>query len=156
MKTTIQTITTSLAALALAGTILLSGCANSSQSAATPNVSGKNNGETKPPAPGATSADSPSGVVKAIYDNALKRNCAAIPTMLTEEFKKAVGTSRDELDALCDSFTDSGKLVSYEIKGEEIKGETAVVKVALTFKDGKKQEKEERVKKSGGKWSMDS
>jgi hypothetical protein len=111
--------------------------------------------ESKNTAP-ATSAGSSSAVVKEIYDNALKRNCAAIPPMLTEEFKKAAGTSKDELDALCDSFTDSSKLASFEIKSEEIKGEIATVKVSLKFKDGKTEEKSENLKNANGKWLMDS
>lgn len=106
--------------------------------------------DTKPSVGAATS------VVKDIYDNAMKRNCAAIPPMLTEDFRKAVGTTKDALDALCDTFTDSGKLASFEVKSEDLKADSGTVKVALIFKDGKKQEKDERVKKSGDKWLMDS
>lgn len=97
-----------------------------------------------------------STVVKDIYDDAMRRNCSAIPAKLTEEFKKSVGTSKDELDALCDTFTDSGKLASFEIKSESLSGDSGTVKVALTHKDGRKEEKDERVKKSGDKWLMDS
>lgn len=98
-----------------------------------------------------------STVVKEIYDDAMRRNCSAIPAKLTEDFKKAVGASKDELDALCDTFTDSGKLASFEIKSEELKGDSGTVKVALTYKDGKKEDKTENVKKSGdGKWLMAS
>lgn len=104
----------------------------------------------------ATTAGSPSSVVKDIYDNAMKRNCSAIPPMLTEDFRKAVGTSKDELEALCDSFTDSGKITAFEVKSENITGDSAKVKVALTYKDGKKEDKDENVKKSNGKWLMDS
>lgn len=104
-----------------------------------------------------TTTTEASTVVKEIYDDAMRRNCSAIPVKLTEDFKKAVGTSKDELDALCDTFTDSGKLASFEIKGEELKGDSGTVKVALTFKDGKKEDKTENVKKSGdGKWLMAS
>lgn len=103
-----------------------------------------------------TTGGAASTVVKDIYDSAMKRNCSAILPMLTDEFRKGVGTSKDEMDALCDSFTDSGKLASYEVKGEELKGDSGVVKVLLTYKDGKKEEKEEKVKKADGKWLMDS
>ena len=103
-----------------------------------------------------TTGGAASTVVKNIYDNAIKRNCGAIPPMLTEEFRKGVGTSKDALDALCDTFTDSGKLTSFEVKSEDLKGDSGTVKVALTFKDGKKEDKEERVKKSGDTWLMDS
>lgn len=103
------------------------------------------------------STSAASTIVKEIYDDAMRRNCSVIPAKLTEDFRTAVGTSKDELDALCDTFTDSGKLASFEIKGEELKGESGTVKVALTFKDGKKEDKTENVKKSGdGKWLMDS
>lgn len=102
-------------------------------------------------------ASAASATVKEIYDEAMRRNCSAIPAKLTEDFRKAVGTSRDELDALCDTFTDSGKLAAFEITSEDLKGDAGTVKVALTFKDGKKEEKTENVKKSGdGKWLMDS
>jgi hypothetical protein len=76
--------------------------------------------------------------------------------MLTEEFRKGVGTSKDELDALCDTFTDSGKLSSFEVKSEDLKGDSGTVKMSLTYKDGKKEDKDEHVKKSGDKWLMDS
>jgi len=98
----------------------------------------------------------PSAIVKEIYDNAIKRKCEAIPPMLTPEFKKAVGTSKDDLEALCDSFTDSGKMTAYEIKSESVKGDTATVKVLQTYKDGRKEDKDERMKKDGDKWLMDS
>jgi hypothetical protein len=120
-------------------------------------------GATKPAATDSKTASSPaalggaaSAVVKNIYDNAVKRNCAEIPQMLTEDFKKAVGTSKDALDALCDEFTDSGKLTSFEVKSEDLKGDAGTVKVSRTFKDGKKDEKDERVKKAGDKWLLDS
>lgn len=103
-----------------------------------------------------TTSTAASTVVKDIYDDAMRRNCSAIPAKLTEEFKKSVGTSKDELDALCDTFTDSGKLASFEIKSENLSGDSGTVKVALVYKDGKKEEKDERVKKSGDKWLMDS
>ena len=103
-----------------------------------------------------TTSGAASTVVKNIYDNAMKQNCAAIPPMLTEEFRKEVGTSKDALDALCDTFTDSGKLTSFEVKSEDLKGDSGTVKVALTFKDGKKEDKNERVKKSGNTWLMGS
>lgn len=104
-----------------------------------------------------TSTSAASTIVKEIYDDAMRRNCSAIPAKLTEEFRTAVGTSKDELDALCDTFTDSGKLAGFEIKGEELKGDSGTVKVTLTFKDGKKEDKSENVKKSAdGKWLMDS
>lgn len=95
-------------------------------------------------------------VVKNVYELALKRNCAEIPPLLTADFRQAVGTSKDALDALCDTFTDSGKLASFEVRGDELKGDSGTVKVALTFKDGKKVDKDERVKKAGDKWLLDS
>ncbi len=101
-------------------------------------------------------ASSPSETVKSIYHHAIKRDCASIPPMLTEEFKKAVGSSKDSLEALCDTFTDSSKLSSFEIAGEEIKGDSATVKVKHTFRDGKTETKDERMKKVGDKWLMDS
>ena len=104
-----------------------------------------------------SSTSAASSIVKEIYDDAMRRNCSAIPAKLTDDFKKAVGTSKDELDALCDTFTDSGKLASFEVKGEELNGDKGTVKVALTYKDGKKEDKNENVKKSAdGKWLMDS
>lgn len=103
-----------------------------------------------------TTTSAASAVVKDIYDDAMRRNCSAIPAKLTEHFKKAVGTSKDELDALCDSITDSGKLASFAVKGEELSGDSGKVKVALTYKDGKTEEKSENVKKSGDKWLMNS
>ena len=112
--------------------------------------------ENKPTSASSTSATAASAVVKDIYDDAMRRNCSAIPAKLTEEFRKSVGTSKDELDALCDTFTDSGKLASFEIKSENLSGDSGTVKIALTYKDGKKEEKDERVKKSGDKWLMDS
>lgn len=103
------------------------------------------------------STSAASTIVKEIYDDAMRRNCSTIPAKLTDDFRKAVGTSKDELDALCDTFTDSGKLASFEIKGEELNGDSGTVKIALTFKDGKKEDKTENVKKSNdGKWLMDS
>lgn len=104
-----------------------------------------------------TSTSAASTIVKEIYDDAMRRNCSAIPAKLTDDFKTAVGSSKDELDALCDTFTDSGKLASFEIKGEELNGDKGIVKVALTYKDGKREDKNENVKKSAdGKWLMDS
>lgn len=102
------------------------------------------------------SAASASETVKAIYQNAIKRDCASIPPMLTDDFKKAVGTSKDALDALCDSFTDSGKLTAIDIVSEVAKADSATVKVSQTFKDGTKESKDERMKRSGDKWLMDS
>lgn len=102
-----------------------------------------------------SSAGSPSTVVKAVYDNAMKRNCSAIPPMLTEDFRKEAGTSPDALDALCDTFTDSGKLASFEVKGEQLNGDSAKVTTALTYKDGKKEDKEDSLTKVDGKWLME-
>jgi hypothetical protein len=79
-----------------------------------------------------------------------KATAPAIPPHLTEEFKKAVGTSKDELDALCDSFTDSKKIASVEVKSEEISGDNGKVKVSLTHRDGKVEEKDERSRKVDG------
>lgn len=130
--------------------ILLSACGGSSK-ATSPS------GDAAPPAASATTAGgAATSVVKEIYDNAIKRNCAALPASLTEEFKKEVGTSSDSLDALCDTFTDSGKVTAVEVKGEELSGDSGRVKVKLTHKDGKTEDKDENVKKVNGKWLMDS
>lgn len=121
------------------------------------NKTATENKTTSPSSQASTSSTgAASTVVKDIYDDAMRRNCSAIPAKLTEEFKKSVGTSKDELEALCDTFTDSGKLASFEVKSESLSGDSGTVKVALTYKDGKKEEKDERVKKSGEKWLMDS
>jgi hypothetical protein len=117
---------------------------------------GARSAATTSPGPTTVNAGSPSSVVKNIYDNAMKRNCTEIPPMLTEDFRQAVGTTKDELDALCDTFTDSGKLLTYEVGSENVTGDTATVKVWHSFKDGKKEEKFENLKKSGDKWLMDS
>lgn len=130
--------------------MLLSACGGST-TATSPS------GDTKPPTTStSTTGSGATTVVKEIYDHAIKRNCAAIPPSLTEDFKKAVGTSSDALDALCDTFTDSGKVTSVEVKSEELTGDSGRVKVKLTFKDGKTEEKDENVKKVNGKWLMDS
>jgi hypothetical protein len=130
--------------------ILLSACGGSSK-ATSPS------GDAKPPAASATTAGgAATSVVKEIYENAIKRNCAALPASLTEEFKKEVGTSSDSLDALCDTFTDSGKVTAVDVKGEELSGDSGRVKVKLTHKDGKTEDKDENVKKVNGKWLMDS
>lgn len=141
--------------LAILTSLICAAC-GSQNSTKTTSLNAENKPTTAENKPTTTSAGSPSSVVKDIYDNAMKRNCAAIPPMLTEDFKKAVGTSKDALDALCDTFTDSGKLTSVEVKSEEVKGDAATVKVSQTFKDGKKEEKFENLKKSDGKWLMDS
>jgi hypothetical protein len=144
--------------LAIAASIGLSACGGSKTAATNNNSTNTTNKTTteNKSTPTTATAGEASAVVKDIYDNAMKRNCSAIPPMLTEDFKKAVGTGKDELDALCDSITDSGKLTSFEIKGETLTNDSGKVKVALTYKDGKKEEKEENVKKSNGKWLMDS
>ena len=145
------------------GSFLLPGCAGNKpsptnlNSGTAANTAPPKDSKSPPPTSLTTSsAGSPSEIVKQIYEHATRRNCAAIPPMLTEDFRKAVGSSKDELDALCDTFTDSGKLISLEIAGEQITGDAATVKVSQTFKDGRKTEKEERVKKAEGKWLMDS
>lgn len=145
--------------LSIAIIIGLTACGGSNQTTTTTNSAGNaptktNASENKPTL--TVAAGSPSSLVKDVYDNAMKKNCKAIPPMLTEEFRKAVGTTETELEALCDTFTDSNKLTSFEVKGETINGDSAKVKVALTYKDGKKEEKEENVKKQGDKWLMDS
>ncbi len=113
---------------------------------------------TKPASESKTdnASGSPTETVKTVYANAIKRDCAAIPPVLTEDFKKAVGTSKDGLDALCDSLTDSGKLSSFEVKSETVNGDAATVRVELKYKDGKTENKEERSKKVAGKWLLDS
>jgi hypothetical protein len=137
--------------------LLFAGCGSSTTSNSVGNkVAAPANDSKSVNTTTSNTADSASAVVKEIYDYAIKRNCAAIPSNLTDEFKRAVGTSKDELDALCDSFTDSGKIASAEIKGEELSGDSGKVKVSLTHKDGKKEDKDENVKKVGGKWLMDS
>lgn len=143
--------------------ISLTGCGGSKPTTTTANNSANAANTAPKPAnseskttEATTTTGSPSSVVKDIYDNAMKRNCSAILPMLTDEFRKAVGTSKDEMDALCDSFTDSGKITAFEVKSETITGDSAKVKVALTYKDGKKEDKDENVKKSNGKWLMDS
>ena len=104
-----------------------------------------------------TAAGSPSAVVKEIYDHAVKRDGKAILPLLTKEFRDGVGSdSKDNMDALCDSFTDSSKLTSFEVKDEKVTGDTATVTVSLTYKDGKKEDKTEKMKKADGKWLMDS
>lgn len=102
------------------------------------------------------SASGASAVIKKVYDHAIKRDCSAIPPMLTDEFRKAVGTSKDALDALCDSITDSGKVTSMEVKSESVTGDSGTVQVDMTMKDGSKSSKSERVKKAGEQWLMDS
>jgi hypothetical protein len=134
-------------------TILMLGAACGSK---TGTASTEKNASTTDSKTTSTSGGAASATVKSIYDNALKRDCGAVPAMLTENFRKEVGSSKDSLDALCDTFTDSGKLASFEVKSENLSGDSGTVKVALTFKDGKKQDKDERVKKSGDKWLMDS
>lgn len=106
--------------------------------------------------PTAAKSGGASEVVKSVYDSAIKRDCAAIPPMLTDDFRKAVGTSKDSLDALCDSITDSGKVTSAAIIGENLNGDAGTIRVKQTLKDGSSIDKEERVKKSTGKWLMDS
>lgn len=152
-----KTLVISILAIII-GSMACGGSKTPTATNSTPNSTGKTiASENKSTETTATAtAGEASSVVKEIYENAMKRNCSVIPPMLTEEFRKAVGTSKDELDALCDSITDSGKLTSYEIKGETTNGDSGKVKVAQTFKDGKKEEKEENVKKVGGKWLMDS
>lgn len=152
--------------LSLSAAIILSltGCGGSGSTTTSGNTSAnqptKTTASENKPTEKTTSTTATTGaasaVVKDIYDNAMKKNCKAIPPMLTEEFRKAVGTSEGELEALCDTFTDSGKLTSFEVKGETLNGDSGKVKVALTFKDGKTEDKEENVKKSGDKWLMDS
>jgi hypothetical protein len=146
-----NTINTAMISLLVGGLIFFTGCGGAGASSGSVD---------KTTAPGDTrSAKGGSGaapVVKQIYDDAIKGNCSAIPPQLTDEFRKAVGTSKDELDALCDSFTDSKKIASAEVKSEEISGDSGKVKVALTHRDGKIEEKDERVKKVDGKWVMDS
>lgn len=148
-----------LLSLAIAASFGLSACGGSKTATTNTNSTNSTNKttltENKSTQATATAGEA-SAVVQDIYDNAMKRNCSAIPPMLTEDFKKAVGTSKDELDALCDSITDSGKLTSFEVKGETLTNEAGKVKVALTYKDGKKEEKEENVTKSNGKWLMAS
>ena len=106
--------------------------------------------------PASTAAGSPSATVKDVYGFAMKRDGKSILPLLTEDFRKAVGTSSDAMDALCDTFTDSGKITNAEVKEEKVTGDSATVKVALTYKDGKKEDKEENAKKVDGKWLMDS
>lgn len=62
---------------------------------------------------------------------------------------------RTLLDARCDTFTDSDKLASYEIKGEEISGDSAKVKTSLTFKGGKTEEEKHKLTKVDGKWLLE-
>ena len=119
-------------------TIIMLGAACGSKSGTVSTEKSASATETKTTS---TNGGAASATVKNIYDNALKRDCATIPAMLTENFRKAVGTSKDSLDALCDTFTDSGKLASFEIKSENLSGDSGTVKVSLTFKDGKKQER---------------
>lgn len=144
------------------GSFLLPGCAGNKpsptnlNSGTAANTAPPKDSKSTPPATTTSTAVSPSEIVKQIYEHATRRNCAAIPPMLTEDFRKAVGSTKDELDALCDTFTDSDKLISFEIAGEQITGDAATVKVSQTFKDGRNTEKEERVKKAEGKWLMDS
>lgn len=104
----------------------------------------------------AAAASGASAVVKTVYDHAIKRECAAIPPLLAEDFRKAVGTTKDELDALCDSITDSGKVMAVDVKSEALSGQVGTVQVDLTMKDGSKSSKAERVKKAGDQWLMDS
>lgn len=101
-------------------------------------------------------AGSPSATIKQIYELAIKRDGKAILPLLTEDLRKEVGTSNDAMDALCDSFTDSGKLTKVDVKEEKVSGETATVKVTLTNKDGKTSDKEEKAKKVDGKWLMEN
>jgi hypothetical protein len=151
--------------ITLAAFLLCAACGGSPTANAPANKTNNNATENK----SANSASSPvantgtapassgaSAVVKDIYENAIKRNCSAIPPLLTEDFSKSAGTSKDELDALCDVFSDSGKITAVEIKSETVTGDSAAVKVILTRKDGKKEDKEETVTKSGDKWLMDS
>ena len=133
----------------IAVSAFITGCS----SARSANTAASKPADTKP---ATTNVGGASEIVKTIYQNAIKRDCAAIPSMLTEEFKKAVGTGKDGLDALCDSLTDSGKVTAVTVTGEEMKGDSATVKVQHTLKDGKTENKEERMKKAGDKWLMDS
>lgn len=147
MKNTIKISTVSLL---LGGLIFFTGCGGAGASGGSGDKT-KASGDTKSSATSGASA-----VVKQIYDDALKGNCSAIPPQLTEDFRKAVGTTKDELEALCDTFTDSKKIASVFVKDEEISGDTGKVKVALTHRDGRIEEKDERVKKVDGRWVMDS
>jgi Domain of unknown function (DUF4878) len=135
----------------------IAACSTTAPNTNTSAVNRPANESKTPAAPPATSlADSPSAVVKQIYDHAIKRNCAAIPPLLTEEFRKSAGTSKESLEALCDSITDSGKITAAEAADGAITGDSAKVKVIMTLKDGKKEDREENMKKVNGKWLMDS
>lgn len=121
---------------------------------------GTQKAESKSTDPAKTTASTAGGeasaVVRKVYDDALKGNCSSIPANLTAEFREAVGTSDDALQALCDTFTDSKKITSVEVIGENVSGDDGKVQVALKHKDGKVEQREEVVKKLQGKWVMDS
>ncbi|MFT3745749.1 MAG: DUF4878 domain-containing protein [Pyrinomonadaceae bacterium] len=134
----------------LAASIIASACGGAKTASNT--AAANKPADSKP----AATTGGASETVKTIYANAIKRDCAAIPPMLTEDFKKAVGTSKDALEALCDSLTDSGKVTAITVTGETVTGDSATVKVEQKLKDGKTENKEERMKKSGDKWLMDS
>lgn len=123
---------------------------NASNSSANTGASNKMTGTA--PAP---SGDSAASVVKKVYEEAIKRNCAAIPPLLTEVLRKETGT-KDEIEAMCDVFSDSGKITSVDVKDEPISGDSGKVKVTQNYKDGTKKEKEENVKKENGKWLLDN
>lgn len=157
MKNIIATIT--LAAIAMtaacgggaSNTATSNNSANKPSNASASNASSTSSSTATPAAMGEASK-----VVKDIFENAIKRNCAAIPPMVVEDFRKEIKNTPDELEALCDLFTDSGKLESIEIKGETLTGDTGKVKVTRKMKDGKTEDKEEGVRKENGKWLLDS
>jgi hypothetical protein len=116
--------------------------------------------ESRPTEPAKTIQRGPIGeasqIVRKVYDDALNNNCASIPENLTQEFRDAVGSSQDGLQALCDTFTDSKKVTAVDVVGENISGDSARVQVALKHRNGKIEEREEVVKKLQGRWVMDS
>ena len=109
----------------------------------------------KAPAPEGRNVEA-TAVVKEIYELAIARRCSAIPPKLTAEFRSAVGSTDEELEALCDSLTDSRKISSVDIRGASIAQGKGTVRVALTHRDGRVEEKDERVMLESGTWLMDS
>lgn len=107
-------------------------------------------------APAGGDSEAATKVIKDIYDHAMKGHCDAIPPLLTENFRKELTQSKDELKAMCDVLTDSGKVTTIDVEKAVVTGDKATVKVNLTKKDGTKDVEDIDLVKENGQWRADS
>ncbi len=105
-----------------------------------------------------SSSESPSDVVKKFWGYVEKGETGAAYEHLTSNarmFIEGFGGGRGGLSDQTKKIQEQGGIKSMEVKSEEITGDTAVVKLMLSYGNGETDEELFKLAKEEGEWKID-